>query len=65
MVMQELPKPRKTTVFIKGDFTRPAEEVTPGTPAVLHPFEQPDRPAQPAGSRAVDRQPARIRSRLG
>jgi len=41
MVMKELPKPRKTTVFIKGDFTRPADEVTPGTPKVLHPFEQP------------------------
>ncbi|MBI5802745.1 MAG: PSD1 domain-containing protein [Verrucomicrobia bacterium] len=41
MVMKELPKPRKTTVFIKGDFTRPADEVTPGTPAVLHPFEKP------------------------
>jgi hypothetical protein len=38
MVMKELAKPRKTTVFIKGDFTRPAEEVTPGTPAVLHPL---------------------------
>jgi hypothetical protein len=32
-------KPRKTTVFIKGDFTRPADEVTPGVPAVLHPLE--------------------------
>ncbi len=31
MIMAELPKPRKTTVFIKGDFTRPADEVTPGT----------------------------------
>jgi mono/diheme cytochrome c family protein len=39
MVLQELPAPRKTTVFIKGDFTRPAEEVTPGTPSILHPFE--------------------------
>ena len=38
MVMKELTKPRKTTVLIKGDFTRPAEEVTPGTPAVLHPL---------------------------
>ena len=36
MVLKELPKPRKTTVFIKGDFTRPADEVTPGTPATLH-----------------------------
>lgn len=39
MVLKELPKPRKTTVFIKGDFTRPAEEVTPGTPAALHPLD--------------------------
>lgn len=47
LVMKELPKPRKTTVFIKGDFTRPDVEVQPGTPAVLHPFEtaskQPNR----------------------
>jgi hypothetical protein len=41
MVMKELPRPRKTTVFIKGDFTRPADEVTPGTPKVLHAFAQP------------------------
>jgi hypothetical protein len=40
MVLSELPTPRKTTIFIKGDFTRPAEEVTPGTPAVLHPLGQ-------------------------
>jgi hypothetical protein len=45
MVMKELPKPRKTTVFIKGDFTRPADEVTPGTPKVLHAFQTPQ--AQP------------------
>jgi hypothetical protein len=47
LVMKELPNPRKTTVFIKGDFTRPADEVTPGTPGVLHPFKsttpQPNR----------------------
>ena len=41
LVMKELPAPRKTTVFIKGDFTRPAEEVTPGTPKVLHPLPKP------------------------
>jgi hypothetical protein len=39
LVLKELAKPRKTTVFIKGDFTRPADEVTPGVPAVLHPLE--------------------------
>ncbi|MFO1439877.1 MAG: PSD1 and planctomycete cytochrome C domain-containing protein [Verrucomicrobiaceae bacterium] len=47
LVMKELPKPRRTTVFIKGDFTRPDVEVQPGTPSVLHPFEtaskQPNR----------------------
>ncbi|MBK8090579.1 MAG: PSD1 domain-containing protein [Verrucomicrobiaceae bacterium] len=47
LVMKELPKPRKTTVFIKGDFTRPDAEVKPGTPKVLHAFEtssqQPNR----------------------
>jgi hypothetical protein len=36
MVLQERKQPRKTTVFIKGDFTRPAETVDPITPAVLH-----------------------------
>ena len=35
LVMQELTQPRKTQLFIKGDFTRPAEEVAPGTPSVL------------------------------
>ena len=44
MVMQERPQPRRTTVLIKGDFTRPAEEVTPGTPAVLHPFAKTTSP---------------------
>ncbi len=43
LVMNELPTPRKTTVFIKGDFTRPDVEVQPGTPAVLHPFEAPSK----------------------
>ncbi len=46
LVMAELAKPRKTTVFIKGDFTRPADEVTPGTPSVLHAFDAP-KDAQP------------------
>ncbi len=39
LVMKELEKPRKTSVLIKCDFTRPAEEVLPGTPSILHPFE--------------------------
>jgi len=36
LVMKELPKPRTTTLFIKGDFTRPAAEQKPAVPAVLH-----------------------------
>lgn len=39
LVLQERAQPRKTTIFIKGDFTRPADEVTSGTPALLHAFE--------------------------
>ena len=39
MVMKERNQPRKTTGFIKGDFTRAADEVGPGTPAVLHRYE--------------------------
>ena len=37
--------PRKTTVFIKGDFTRPGQPVTPGVPSVLPPMkaEKPTR----------------------
>jgi len=38
LVLAELSKPRRTTVFINGDFTRPGEEVQPGTPKILHPF---------------------------
>ncbi len=38
MVLSERDTPRKTHVLIKGDFTRPDQEVQPGTPAVLHPL---------------------------
>jgi hypothetical protein len=41
LVMKEQAAPRKTHLLIKGDFTRPDEEVGPGTPAVLHPFTPP------------------------
>lgn len=39
LVLRERNQPRKTALFINGDFTRPDEEVTPGTPSVLHPLE--------------------------
>jgi mono/diheme cytochrome c family protein len=38
LVLKERAEARRTTVFTKGDFTRPAEEVTPATPAVLPPL---------------------------
>ena len=39
MVLSERSSPRKTTIYVKGDFTRPAEEVSPGTLSTLHSFE--------------------------
>ena len=38
LVMRELDKPRDTHLFIKGDFTRPGDAVTPGTPGFLEPL---------------------------
>lgn len=38
-VLQEQAQPRTTTIFVKGDFTRPSETVTCGTPAVLPPLQ--------------------------
>ncbi len=47
LVLQERGKPRETHLLIKGDFTRPAAAVSPGTPSVLHPLERPaDRAAE-------------------
>lgn len=42
LVMQELPKPRDTHVFIKGDFTRPDALVQRGVLAVLPPLNKPE-----------------------
>ena len=39
MVLRERSEPRKTSILIKGDFTRPSDEVSPGTPAILHPLK--------------------------
>jgi hypothetical protein len=45
LVLQERKEPRKTHLFIKGDFTRPADEVGCSTPSVLHSFvSSSDRP---------------------
>ncbi len=56
LVMQELSQPRKTHLFIKGDFTRPAEEVSPGTPLVLPKLEPaPGTEGQGASQAALNR----------
>jgi mono/diheme cytochrome c family protein len=39
LVMQELPKPRESFLFINGDFTRHGPKVTPGTPGILPPLK--------------------------
>jgi hypothetical protein len=36
LVMAERTEPRESFVFLKGDFTRKGQSVTPGVPAVLH-----------------------------
>ena len=38
MVMKEMATPRRTYLFIKGDFTRDGGPVQPGVPAILHPL---------------------------
>ncbi len=45
LVMEELPQPRETVVYVQGDFTRPGAPVKPGTPVALPPLaaENPDR----------------------
>ncbi len=38
LVVTPRPQPRETRIFRRGDWKRPGEVVTPGTPAFLHPF---------------------------
>jgi hypothetical protein len=38
LVMRELPEPRPTMVFARGDYKQPTDRVQPGVPAVLHRF---------------------------
>ena len=61
MVMKERDKPRETHLFIKGDFTRRSQKVTPGTPSVLHPLkavlaERSDKQVPPAAVDSADGQ---------
>jgi hypothetical protein len=47
LVMRELPEPRETHLFVKGDFTRPGEKVDPAVPSVLPPLVTGGGRAQP------------------
>jgi hypothetical protein len=40
MVMAELPTPRKTHVLLRGEYDKPRDEVTAGTPAALPPMPE-------------------------
>ena len=42
LVMIELPKPRTSNVFTRGDYKSPGEVVRPGTPAILHSLSMDD-----------------------
>jgi cytochrome c553 len=44
MVLRELDQPRRSYLFIKGDFTRDGGDVAPAVPAVLHAMEKKDKP---------------------
>ena len=59
LVMPELPQPRESVIFIKGDFTRRGDPVAPGTPG--------DSPAAraAAGSRAQPPRPRALARRAG
>jgi hypothetical protein len=43
LVMVEDNEPRESVIFIKGDFTRRGEKVTPGVPTILQPVSAPPR----------------------
>ena len=40
MVMEDIPKPRKTFMLTTGLYDKPGEEVTPGVPGNSPPFRQ-------------------------
>ncbi len=38
MVMEEMPKPKKTTILLRGQYDQPGQEVFPNTPADILPY---------------------------
>jgi len=55
LVMKELPEPRETVIFIKGDFTRPGAKVTPATPVALTANPRPAKDRRDLADWLVDR----------
>lgn len=45
LLMVELEKPRKSTLFMRGDYKQPGDPVQAGVPAVLHAMPDGDAPA--------------------
>ncbi len=43
LVLNERNQSRSTSILMRGDFLKPVREVTPGTPAFLHPMPEPLR----------------------
>jgi len=58
LVMRELPTPRETHLLIKGDFTRPGEVLTPGTPEFLLPIVAADVNRR-GGTNEIEKAPGR------
>ena len=71
LVLMERPEARASFVFIKGDFTRKGEPVTPGVPAILPPLigaagrgEGEPAPEAPSPDDAREAQASRLPNRL-
>ncbi|MEQ9409469.1 MAG: PSD1 and planctomycete cytochrome C domain-containing protein [Fuerstiella sp.] len=54
LVMVELPEPRPSAVFERGDYRNPGQPVEPGTPSVLHPLSAKSTDADTSSSDASD-----------
>lgn len=61
LVMMEAKEPRQSTIFIKGDFTRPGKKVKPGVPEILHDLREYGVPAS-AGTTASATHDAKVHS---
>jgi len=46
LVMAELPEPRMTRLFERGEFLNPGEEIAPATPSLLHTLKSSEAPTR-------------------